>query len=235
MAACCICWRPCRRPPQHTHCRKRWWSSVDPRAELCCVAAAALVPERGFRNHGRCRDRRRGSSLAKRYGPGAAAASIREGSLGCSDCELSRGMSPFLSFFILISRMCSITTALPPHYALIRCYIRSLVLYPPPPPHPLCFGWRWLCQRPPQTEHSKWSLQGAAILAEMREKIQAAVATPTPLEFLPPVHILDLHEDGYIKPHVDSIKFSGGVVAGLSLLSDGIMRSSRNQRKPLPT
>jgi hypothetical protein len=38
------------------------------------------------------------------------------------------------------------------------------------------------------------------------------------------VHVLDLHPEGYILPHVDSIKFSGGVVAGLSLLSTSIMR-----------
>ncbi|POM66806.1 Hypothetical protein PHPALM_17273 [Phytophthora palmivora] len=33
-----------------------------------------------------------------------------------------------------------------------------------------------------------------------------------------------LAEDGYIKPHVDSIKFSGRVVAGINLLSPSIMR-----------
>lgn len=38
------------------------------------------------------------------------------------------------------------------------------------------------------------------------------------------VHILDLHKDGAIGAHVDSIKFGGEVVAGLSLLSTAIMR-----------
>ena len=37
-------------------------------------------------------------------------------------------------------------------------------------------------------------------------------------------HVLDLHEDGYIKPHIDSIKFCGAFVSGLSLLSDAVMR-----------
>jgi hypothetical protein len=63
---------------------------------------------------------------------------------------------------------------------------------------------------------------------------------------LKPPHILDLHRDGYIgpplpsaacplshssilsplvaAPHIDSIKFSGGIVAGVSLLSSRIFR-----------
>lgn len=58
------------------------------------------------------------------------------------------------------------------------------------------------------------------------------------MKLFPHVHVLDIHEvrpyaslccggqltprgtqDGEMKPHVDSVKFSGGVVAGLSLLS----------------
>jgi len=38
-----------------------------------------------------------------------------------------------------------------------------------------------------------------------------------------PVHVIDLAEDGYITPHVDSIKFSGGLVCGVSLLSPAVM------------
>lgn len=34
-----------------------------------------------------------------------------------------------------------------------------------------------------------------------------------------PCHGIDLHKDGFILPHVDSIKHSGDVVCGLSLLS----------------
>ena len=41
-------------------------------------------------------------------------------------------------------------------------------------------------------------------------------------------HVIDVAEDGYILPHVDSIKFSGIVVAGLSLLSQ------RNMHLRLP-
>jgi alkylated DNA repair protein alkB family protein 7 len=39
-----------------------------------------------------------------------------------------------------------------------------------------------------------------------------------------PCHAIDLKRDGELKAHVDSIKFSGHVVAGLSLVSSSIMR-----------
>jgi hypothetical protein len=42
------------------------------------------------------------------------------------------------------------------------------------------------------------------------------------MEWLP-VHIIDLEDNGFISPHVDSVKFSGGLVCGLSLLSPSIM------------
>lgn len=39
-----------------------------------------------------------------------------------------------------------------------------------------------------------------------------------------PCHAIDLKHDGDLKPHVDSVRFSGGMVAGISLLSSSIMR-----------
>ncbi|KAL3800349.1 hypothetical protein HJC23_003645 [Cyclotella cryptica] len=39
-----------------------------------------------------------------------------------------------------------------------------------------------------------------------------------------PCHVIDLKEEGRLDAHVDSVKFSGQIVAGLSLLSDSIMR-----------
>ena len=39
-----------------------------------------------------------------------------------------------------------------------------------------------------------------------------------------PSHAIDLSANGELSAHVDSVKFSGGIVAGLSLLSDSIMR-----------
>ena len=41
---------------------------------------------------------------------------------------------------------------------------------------------------------------------------------------MPSVHVIDLAPMGYIKPHIDSVKFSGSIVAGLSLVSEAIMR-----------
>lgn len=39
-----------------------------------------------------------------------------------------------------------------------------------------------------------------------------------------PCHAIDLHKVGELNAHVDSIRFSGDVVAGLSLVSASIMR-----------
>lgn len=44
---------------------------------------------------------------------------------------------------------------------------------------------------------------------------------------LPHVHCLDLAADGIIKPHVDSSRYCGSTIAGLSLLTDCIMRLKR--------
>ncbi len=41
--------------------------------------------------------------------------------------------------------------------------------------------------------------------------------------------MLDLSADGHIKPHVDSARFCGDVVAVLSLLSDAVARFSLDQ------
>ena len=43
------------------------------------------------------------------------------------------------------------------------------------------------------------------------------------MELLPAVHVIDLKRGGRIGAHVDSVKFSGGLVAGLSLSSDAEM------------
>jgi len=37
-------------------------------------------------------------------------------------------------------------------------------------------------------------------------------------------HVLDLSEKGHIKPHLDSIKYCGNTIAGISLLSASVMR-----------
>lgn len=45
------------------------------------------------------------------------------------------------------------------------------------------------------------------------------------------IHILDLAKNGVIKPHVDSSRYCGNVIAGLSLLTDCIMRLKRVDEK----
>ncbi|OWZ21895.1 hypothetical protein PHMEG_0003476 [Phytophthora megakarya] len=71
-----------------------------------------------------------------------------------------------------------------------------------------------------EMERSRWSTETRNILDKVRE----AAIVPKELNYFPAVHVIELAEDGYIKPHVDSIKFSGRVVAGINLLSPSIMR-----------
>lgn len=70
-----------------------------------------------------------------------------------------------------------------------------------------------------ETERLSWGPACEKILNRVRS---VAFAEGGPL--LGPVHILDLDKAGYIKPHIDSVKFCGSTIAGLSLLSDSIMR-----------
>jgi hypothetical protein len=65
----------------------------------------------------------------------------------------------------------------------------------------------------------------AAVEQHLRAHAAALVGRPAaaPLEWLAP-HVIELGEQGLIKAHVDSVKFSGIVVAGLSLLSQRVMR-----------
>ncbi|KAM9392637.1 alpha-ketoglutarate-dependent dioxygenase alkB homolog 7, mitochondrial [Pholidichthys leucotaenia] len=70
-----------------------------------------------------------------------------------------------------------------------------------------------------ETERVRWSPACEEILNRVRS---VAFVKGSPL--LRPVHILDLDQTGYIKPHIDSVKFCGNTIAGLSLLSDSVMR-----------
>lgn len=70
-----------------------------------------------------------------------------------------------------------------------------------------------------ETEWKKWSKGSSPILDKVRKE-----AFPTEVAQLLLVHILDLAPEGWIKPHVDSVRFCGGIIAGLSLLSDSVMR-----------
>ncbi|KAG7243662.1 hypothetical protein INR49_011219 [Caranx melampygus] len=70
-----------------------------------------------------------------------------------------------------------------------------------------------------ETERVRWGPPCEEVLTRVR-----SVAFPGGSPLLGPVHILDLDKSGYIKPHIDSVKFCGSTIAGLSLLSDSIMR-----------
>ncbi|XP_069804013.1 alpha-ketoglutarate-dependent dioxygenase alkB homolog 7, mitochondrial isoform X2 [Dendropsophus ebraccatus] len=70
-----------------------------------------------------------------------------------------------------------------------------------------------------EIERQHWSPDSSAILQRVRDK-----AFPPGENQLSLVHVLDLQKDGYIKPHVDSVKFCGSTIAGICLLSSSIMR-----------
>lgn len=70
-----------------------------------------------------------------------------------------------------------------------------------------------------ETERATWGPACAEVLNRVRS---VAFSADSPL--LGPVHVLDLDKKGYIKPHIDSVKFCGSTIAGLSLLSDSVMR-----------
>uniref|UniRef100_A0A3Q0R7B9 AlkB homolog 7 n=1 Tax=Amphilophus citrinellus TaxID=61819 RepID=A0A3Q0R7B9_AMPCI len=70
-----------------------------------------------------------------------------------------------------------------------------------------------------ETERLRWGAECEEILNRVR-----SVSFAQGSQLLGPVHVIDLDKTGYIKPHIDSVKFCGNTIAGLSLLSDSIMR-----------
>ncbi|TNM97181.1 alpha-ketoglutarate-dependent dioxygenase alkB homolog 7, mitochondrial [Takifugu rubripes] len=73
-----------------------------------------------------------------------------------------------------------------------------------------------------ETERVSWGKACEEIIQRVRS---VAFAEGSPL--LGPVHVLDLDKNGFIKPHIDSIKFCGSTIAGINLLSDCVMRLVR--------
>lgn len=71
-----------------------------------------------------------------------------------------------------------------------------------------------------EMEKTDWWPENEQIFRRVRNKAFVA-------NVLPHVHILDLAADGIIKPHVDSSRYCGTTIAGLSLLTDCIMRLRR--------
>lgn len=70
-----------------------------------------------------------------------------------------------------------------------------------------------------ETERGKWNEANTKII----ERVQniAFTSNVTPIQY---VHVLDLEAKGYIKAHVDSVRFCGNTIAGLSLFSDSVMK-----------
>ena len=69
--------------------------------------------------------------------------------------------------------------------------------------------------------------ESAAVLARAEAQTRHLCGDDPAFEFLP-VHILDLHADGYILPHLDS--YCGRTVAAVSLVSETVMRLTRPDR-----
>lgn len=79
-----------------------------------------------------------------------------------------------------------------------------------------------------ETERLKWNEPNTEILNRVRK-----LAFPPNVAQLKFVHILDLDKNGYIKPHIDAVRFCGNIIAGLSLLTDSIMRLVNDKNKNL--
>lgn len=61
------------------------------------------------------------------------------------------------------------------------------------------------------------------IFERTRQILAKRHLTYEPVSWLP-CHAIDLKQEGELNAHVDSVKFSGDLVAGISLLSSSIMR-----------
>jgi hypothetical protein len=80
----------------------------------------------------------------------------------------------------------------------------------------------------------EWSADSLVIINNIRRIIAKEVSLPEGASWLP-IHVIDLHKIGYIDRHVDSVKFSGGFVCGLSLLCPAIMTlTPEGASGPLP-
>ncbi|PSN29067.1 Alpha-ketoglutarate-dependent dioxygenase alkB 7 [Blattella germanica] len=77
-----------------------------------------------------------------------------------------------------------------------------------------------------ETERLKWNSKNLALLERVSK-----FAFPPYKPLLRLVHVLDLNEKGFIKPHIDSTRFCGDTIAGLSLLSDCVMKLVHNNKK----
>ncbi|CAL1538635.1 unnamed protein product [Lymnaea stagnalis] len=70
-----------------------------------------------------------------------------------------------------------------------------------------------------ETEKMSWNEKNSKIIQRVRE-----IAFDKTISPLAHVHVLDIAKDGYIKPHVDAVRFCGDTIAGMCLLSSCVMR-----------
>ncbi|RWR99556.1 alpha-ketoglutarate-dependent dioxygenase alkB 7-like protein, partial [Dinothrombium tinctorium] len=77
-----------------------------------------------------------------------------------------------------------------------------------------------------ETEIWRWNQQNKQIIERIRK-----LAFSKEVKSIDFVHVLDLAENGVIKPHIDSVRFCGRIIAGLSLLSPSIMRLVHENNK----
>ena len=70
-----------------------------------------------------------------------------------------------------------------------------------------------------EMEKQSWTIENQSILDRLRK-----LAFRAESEHLSHVHVLDLSEEGHIKPHVDSVRFCGSTIAGISLLSPCVFK-----------
>lgn len=77
-----------------------------------------------------------------------------------------------------------------------------------------------------ETERKQWFPQNREVINKI---IKRSFNNST---ILPHVHVLDLEATGVIKPHVDSVRFCGDTISGISLLSDSIMKLVQSIEDP---
>lgn len=71
-----------------------------------------------------------------------------------------------------------------------------------------------------ETERKHWYPENRAVFDRIQEIAFKG-------EIQPYIHVLDLAKDGVIKPHIDSVRYCGSTIAGVSLLSDCVMKLVR--------
>ena len=79
-----------------------------------------------------------------------------------------------------------------------------------------------------ETERRNWNPSNSGVIQRIR-----SLAFPVDLDLqpLPYAHVLDLSPQGHIRPHVDSPRFCGDVVAVLSLMSEAVARFALEKDK----